>query len=61
MKNIPVLHVCENSIAAAHERALVALYEQGARFKTQYDKPGAPLSLDCTMNITVLVGGFKID
>jgi thymidylate synthase len=54
MKNIPVLHVCENSIAAAHESALVALYEQGARFKTQYDKPGAPLSLDCTMNITVL-------
>jgi thymidylate synthase len=54
MKNIPVLHVCENSLAAAHERALVTLHEQGARFKTQYDKPGDPLSLDCTMNITVL-------
>jgi thymidylate synthase len=54
MKNIPVLHVCEQSLAAAHERALVALYEQGVRFRTQYDKPGDPLSLDCTMNLTVL-------
>ena len=54
MKNIPVLHVTENSLAAAHERALVALYEQGVPFRTQYDKPGDPLSLDCTMNLTVL-------
>lgn len=54
MKNIPVLHVTEHSLAAAHERALVALYEQGVPFRTQYDKPGDPLSLDCTMNLTVL-------
>lgn len=54
MKNIPVLHVCENSLAAAHEKALLSLYQNGTRFRTQYDKPGAPLSLDCTMNITVL-------
>ncbi|PTX96615.1 thymidylate synthase [Opitutus sp. ER46] len=54
MKNIPVLHVCENSLAAAHEKALTALYQNGVRFRTQYDKPGDPLSLDCTMNITVL-------
>ncbi|ACB74612.1 thymidylate synthase [Opitutus terrae] len=54
MKNIPVLHVCEQSLAAAYEKALVALHEQGVRFRTQYDKPGDPQSLDCTMNLTVL-------
>lgn len=54
MKNIPVLHVCEQSLAAAYEQALVALHEQGVRFRTQYDKPGDPQSLDCTMNLTVL-------
>lgn len=54
MKNIPVLHVCEQSLAAAYEKALVSLYENGVRFRTQYDKPGDPLSLDCTLNLTVL-------
>jgi len=54
MKNIPVLHVSESSLAKAYEAALVKLYNEGTRFKTQYDKPGDPLSLDCTMNITVL-------
>jgi thymidylate synthase len=54
MNNIPVLHVTATSLAAAYERALVALYESGIRFRTQYDKPGDPLSLDCTMNLTVL-------
>lgn len=52
MKNIPVLHVCENSPAAAHERVIVALHEHGAPFRTQYDKPGAPPGLDCTMKHT---------
>ena len=54
MKNIPVLQVCETSLAAAYEKALVALYENGVRFRTQYDKPGDPHSLDCTLNLTVL-------
>lgn len=54
MKNIPVLHVCEQSLAAAYEKALVSLHENGVRFRTQYDKPGDPLSLDCTLNLTVL-------
>ena len=53
MKNIPVLHVTGNSLAEAYERALVALYRGGTRFRTQYDKEGDPLSLDATMNITV--------
>jgi thymidylate synthase len=54
MQNIPVLHVTENCLAAGYEKALVALYERGTRFRTQYDKPGDPLSLDCTLNLTVL-------
>ena len=54
MSSIPVLHVTERTLAEAYEKALVSLYEKGARFKTQYDKPGDPLSLDCTINITIL-------
>lgn len=52
--NIPVLHVEGNSLAEAYERALIALHRHGTRFRTQYDKPGDPLSMDATMNITVL-------
>jgi thymidylate synthase len=53
MKNIPVLHVEDTHLAGAYEKALVALHENGTRFKTQYDKPGDPPSLDATVNITV--------
>ncbi|HQF38878.1 MAG TPA: thymidylate synthase [Opitutaceae bacterium] len=52
--NIPVLTVQGQSLAETHERALIALYQHGARQNTQYDKPGDPPSLDCTMNATVL-------
>lgn len=54
MRNIPVLHVEGRSLAEAYERALVALHRQGVPVATQYDRPGDPLSLDATMNITVL-------
>lgn len=54
MQNIPVLYVSENALAAAYEKALIALFEKGIAIKTQYDKPGDPLSLDSTMDITVL-------
>ena len=54
MKNIPVLHVTEKTLAEAYETALIKLYNEGIRVRTQYDKPDDPLSLDCTMNITVL-------
>ena len=53
MESIPVLHVEGRSLAESYEKALVALYEKGTRFKTQYDKPGDPPSLDSTMDITV--------
>jgi thymidylate synthase len=54
VKNIPVLHVEGRSLAEAYERALVALHRHGVPMATQYDRPGDPLSLDATMNITVL-------
>lgn len=38
----------------AYEKALVALNQDGFRIRTQYDKPGDPLSIDSTMNITIL-------
>ncbi len=54
MSSIPVLHVTERTLAQAYESALLKLYKEGARFKTQYDKPEDPPSLDCTMNLTIL-------
>jgi thymidylate synthase len=54
MASIPVLHVTCNTLAEAYEAALVRLYHEGTRFRTQYDKPGDPLSMDCTANITIL-------
>ena len=52
--NIPVLTVSERTLAQAYERALVELHKNGVRFKTQYDKPDDPPSIDATMNITIL-------
>ena len=53
MDHIPVLHVEGQSLAEAYEKALLALYGHGTRFRTQYDKPGDPASLESTMNITI--------
>lgn len=53
MKNIPVISVTRKTLAEAYEAAITAVYEQGTRFKTQYDKPDDPESMDCTMNITI--------
>jgi thymidylate synthase len=53
MKSIPVISITRKTLAEAYEAAIVAVYEQGTRFKTQYDKPDDPESMDCTMNITI--------
>ena len=53
MQDIPVITVEEETIAEAYETALIKLYNNGCRFKTQYDKPEDPESIDATMNITV--------
>ncbi|MEA1876794.1 MAG: thymidylate synthase [Bacteroidota bacterium] len=52
--NIPIICVEEKTLAEAYEKALVRLYKEGTKFRTQYDKPGDPLSIDCTANITIL-------
>ncbi len=53
MMNIPVITVSGKSLSMAFESALVKLYKKGIRFKTQYDKPEDPESIDCTLNLTI--------
>lgn len=53
MKAIPVVHVDGKSLAEAYEKALISLFKNGIKIKTQYDKPDDPPSIDATMNITV--------
>jgi len=53
MESIPVLSVRGTTLAEAYEKALIALYKNGTRFQTQYDKAGDPPSLDCTMDLTI--------
>lgn len=54
MKNIPVITVQEKTLALAYEKALISLYENGMKIKTQYDKQEDEESIDATANITVL-------
>lgn len=54
MKNIPVICITKKTLAEGYEAALLALYNEGTRFKTQYDKPGDPPSIDATLNLTIL-------
>ncbi|MFB3902987.1 MAG: thymidylate synthase [Acidobacteriota bacterium] len=54
MNGIPVLKVEADCIARAWELSLIELYEKGGHVRTQYDKPGDPLSRDATMIITVI-------
>ena len=52
--NIPVLTIQGRSLAETFEKALIALYVEGTRVRTQYDKVGDPLSVDATINMTIL-------
>ena len=54
MKSIPVISVSGNSLAEAWEQSLLAIYEQGCRLKTEYDKKDEPASIDATMCLTIL-------
>lgn len=53
MNGIPVLHVEGDCIARAWEESLIELNRSGCNIRTQYDKPGDPLSKDATMTVTV--------
>jgi thymidylate synthase len=50
---IPVLHISSKGIAEAWEQSVLKLWEQGVDAKTEYDRPGDPLSKDSTMIIEV--------
>jgi thymidylate synthase len=50
---IPVLSCSGDGLAQAWENSMIELFKNGARMKTQYDKPDDPPSYDATMGITI--------
>ena len=48
------VHIIETSLPMAWERAVLACWEQGENFPTEYDKPGDPNSRDITAMIHVI-------
>lgn len=51
--NIPVINISANNIPEAWERAVIAVWWNGIQVKTEYDKPGDPLSCDATVIVTI--------
>jgi len=47
------IHIVEPNLPLAWEKAVLACWEQGERFPTEYDKPGDPNSRDVTAMIHV--------
>jgi thymidylate synthase len=51
--SIPVLCVCGETIPQAYEDAIMQVWENGVRVRTEYDRPDDPPSRDATVMITV--------
>jgi len=51
--NIPTLTVTAHCLPEAWEKAVLAVWKHGVEVRTEYDKPGDPLSRDATVMITV--------
>jgi len=51
--DIPVISVTAQTLPQAWEKAVLAVWDNGLEIKTQYDKPGDPLSKDATVMVTV--------
>jgi len=51
--DIPVLFVSGRDIPEAWEKAVLAVWDHGARVKTEYDRPRDPPSLDATVTVEV--------
>lgn len=51
--DIPVLHVSGQNVPEAWEKAVLAVSENGAEIRTEYDKEDDPPSLDATVMVTV--------
>ena len=56
------IHVVARTLPEAWETAVVRCWEEGAAFKTQYDKPGDPPSRDvaCLIHVTEPLGEPRI-
>ncbi|MBS3762263.1 MAG: hypothetical protein KGZ25_03050 [Planctomycetes bacterium] len=50
---IPVLFVKGENVPDAWEKALLAVYDNGAKIKTEYDRESDPPSLDATVTVIV--------
>lgn len=53
MNEIPVIRVDGETLPEAWEKAVLAAWRDGLDIKTEYDKPGDPMSKDCTMIIVI--------
>ena len=53
MSDIPVLFVSGENIPEAWEKAVLAVWDHGVEVRTEYDRPGDPLSLDATVTVEV--------
>ncbi len=51
--DIPVLSVAGENLPEAWEKAVLAVWDHGARVKTEYDKPEDPASHDATVMVEV--------
>lgn len=51
--NIPVLMVCGANLPEVWERSIVAVWQEGIKMRTEYDKPTDPPSKDCTMIMVI--------
>ncbi len=51
--NIPTITIQAQCLPEAWEKAVVAVWDNGLQIKTQYDKPGDPLSRDATVMVTI--------
>ena len=52
-QDIPVLKVESRTLPEAWETSVIDTWEKGMAIKTEYDKPGDPLSRDATMIIVI--------
>ena len=50
---LPAIQVVAETLPEGWEKAVLAVWEQGAAIATQYDKPGDPPSRDATVMISV--------
>jgi thymidylate synthase len=51
---IPVLYATGRTLPETWEKSVIDLWENGVDVLTEYDKPGEPLSKDCTMIMEIL-------